>query len=725
MKNKHLIIVLCVILAISSALLYACDFGSSDDIETHHVDRDSNGICDLCGETIRCAHVDDNNDFLCDLCERHFHHDFNTDGKCDSCSITIGVCIHENNDGDYFCDKCGERVRDCEHEDANGDFICDKCTDHVHADKNTDGKCDGCGEVIGECSHVNEDGDDFCDKCGGRLKACEHIDVDMDCACDKCGEHVHADKNTDGKCDGCGEVIGECSHEDTNTDGKCDKCGKIVGECAHVDLNADDICDKCDARLDVACVHIDLDDNGYCDKCEESVIVTINFYAINDIHGTLGKTSSNKGVGGLTYYLNSKKQTENTVVLSSGDTWQGSTESNNTKGALATEWLNYIDCESMTLGNHEFDWSTDKIKQNATLAEFPLLAINVYERATNQQVSYCSSSVVVERDGVKIGIIGAIGDCYSSISSSMCKDVYFKVGSELTALVKAESERLRTEEKVDFVVYSLHDGYDSSNNGNVSSISDSAMSAYYDAVLSDGYVDLVFEAHTHQRYVLTDSHGVYHLQGGGYNKGISYAGVSVNVANDNTSVDEAKFISYSTYANGQEDDIIDELSEKYKDQIGNPDSVLGYNSTKRYSDTLEQTVAELYYKKGVEQWGATYDIVLGGGFLKTRTPYNLDAGNVTMRTLQALFPFDNKIVLCSISGKDLKSKYFSLPNNYSIYYEDYGTQVKNSLVDGKTYYIVTDTYSSDYHKLMVVSSLGDDVFARDLLADYISAGGYS
>lgn len=159
--------------------------------------------------------------------------------------------------------------------------------------------------------------------------------------------------------------------------------------------------------------------------------------------------------------------------------WQGSSESNNTKGKLATEWLNYIDCASMTLGNHEFDWSTEKIKTNAQLADFPFLAINVYDRTTNKRVEYCDSSVVVEFGDAKIGIIGAIGDCYSSISSSMCADVYFKTGSELTTLVKQEANKLRTQ-GVDYIVYSLHDG------GDQGSYMD-----WYDTSLSNGYVDIV------------------------------------------------------------------------------------------------------------------------------------------------------------------------------------------------------------------------------------------
>lgn len=213
------------------------------------------------------------------------------------------------------------------------------------------------------------------------------------------------------------EVKQACSHQDADSNGYCDKCGAVMpSECDHTDKNDDEV----------------------CDVCGRSVIVSFNLFAINDLHGMYCDSAGQPGVDELTTYLKNYQSSSNTIVLSSGDMWQGSSESNNTKGKLATEWLNYIDCASMTLGNHEFDWSTEKIKANAQLADFPFLAINVYDRTTNKRVEYCDSSVVVEFGDAKIGIIGAIGDCYSSISSSMCADVYFKTGSELTTLVKQE-----------------------------------------------------------------------------------------------------------------------------------------------------------------------------------------------------------------------------------------------------------------------------------------------
>lgn len=496
-----------------------------------------------------------------------------------------------------------------------------------------------------------------------------------------------------------------------------------VEGCHHVDANVDFVCDKCYRDMDGDCVHIDKNDDGKCDLCKTSVLVDIDFYAINDLHGMYVATETQPGVAGLTTYLNEKKNEGNTVVLASGDMWQGSTESNNTKGKLATEWLNYIGCESMTLGNHEFDWTTEKIRTNAAIAEFPILAINVYEHATNARASYCQPSVMIKRDGAKIGIIGAIGDCYSSISASVCRDVYFKTGTELTSLIKAESEKLK-KQGADYIVLSIHSGY-SKSGFDMKTVSDNEMH-WYDSSLSNGYIDVVFEAHTHRSYMLVDKYGVKHIQAGGYNKGISHADVCVNFANGKNST-SVNIVDNDVYAQYEEDGIVDSLLEKYKAEIGNPDEVVGYNADYRSSEQLRNYMAQAYMQKGQSVWGDRYDIVLAGGYIKARTPGYLPAGNVTVKQIQTLFPFDNEMHLCAISGYDLVSRYFD-NDDYVFTVSEYGESVREKLKSGvdlnKTYYIVTDSYNTDYgpNNLTMVETLGKSTYPRDCLIEYIKAG---
>ncbi len=471
--------------------------------------------------------------------------------------------------------------------------------------------------------------------------------------------------------------------------------------CAHADSNFDDICDLCGKSM--------------------STTVTLDLLAINDLHGKFLDSDTQPGVEELTSYLLSYGS--DALLLASGDIWQGSSESNLTQGQLMTDWMNSLDFAAMTLGNHEFDWGEGFIEANAELAEFPFLAINIYDRETDQLVSYCQPSVLVERSGVQIGIIGAIGDCYSSISSDKTQDIYFKTGDQLTQLVKEEAQSLR-DQGADIIIYSLHDGYEK-NMSSEGTVSSSALSSYYDTSLSDGFVDIVFEGHIHKQYVFTDEYGVYHLQGGGENSGISHAQITYDIRNESIVQVDAQFVSSDVYDDQEPHPSIDTLLDKYQEQLAPGQEILGTNGQYREGDELRQLIAQLYYEAGQEAWGTEYDIVLGGGFLSIRSPWNLAAGDVSYGTLQALFPFDNPLVLCSIKGSDLLRNFLTERENYYVHLEDYGYQVWDNIDPQGIYYIVTDTYCSSYapNKLTVVAEYTPGVYARDLLADYIRNGG--
>ncbi len=455
--------------------------------------------------------------------------------------------------------------------------------------------------------------------------------------------------------------------------------------------------------------HADENNDGKCDDCGNSVLVTLDFFALNDLHGKFADTDTQPGVDELsTHIKQTRAKNANTIVLSSGDMWQGSAESNATKGAIVTEWMNEMAFSAMTLGNHEYDWGEEYIEKNAALAQFPFLAINVYDRQTNRRVDYCQPSVLVEKSGARIGIIGAIGDCYSSISASFTKDVTFKTGKELSALVQAEAKRLREEEGADYIVYSLHDG-----------------ESGYDNSLSNGYVDLVFEGHTHQSYVKKDSYGVYHLQNGGDNDGVSHAQVTVNYANEKSEVKSATFLSTNSYAHLEGDSVVDSLMEKYAEEIALTTKVLGENDRVRGEEEILTACAKLYYEAGIEKWGDSYDVVLGGAFMSLRAPYKLHAGTVVYGDLMSILPFDNKLVLCSILGWDLREKFLETTNeDYYIYCGAYYAEIKENIRGDQRYYIVTDTYTSDYrhNNLTVVEYYDDTTFPRDLYAKYIEGG---
>ena len=473
--------------------------------------------------------------------------------------------------------------------------------------------------------------------------------------------------------------------------------------------------------------HTDADDNGLCDSCGASVIIVLDIFAINDLHGKIFDSASQGGVDEMTTYLkNAYKNEDNVLILSSGDMWQGSSEANLTRGFIVTEWMNELDFVSMTIGNHEFDWGEEYIAANAEIAEFPFLAINIYDKDTNKPADYCKPSVIVERGGAKIGIIGAVGDCHSSISGEFSDGFYFKVGNELTNLVISEAKRLR-QAGADFIIYSVHDGHGSSKTG-IGTITDSQLSEYYDPILSEGYVDIAFEGHTHRSYTLIDGDGVYHLQNGGDNSGISHAEAYINFANGNSTVSNAEYIPSSVYNSLPDDPIVDELAKKYEEQLSEASRALGVNSSYRDRNELRQLMSSLYLDAGLETFSEDYDIVLGGGFFSVRSPGYLAAGEVTFSQVQMIFPFENTLVLCSVKGSDLLNRFINTTNtNYFVSYSEYGKKLKDQIDPNGTYYIITDTYSSNYapNRLTEIKRYTEGVYSYNLLADYIEAGGLS
>lgn len=460
---------------------------------------------------------------------------------------------------------------------------------------------------------------------------------------------------------------------------------------------------------DPCSTHTDDDDNGLCDACNENLLVMLDFYAFNDLHGKFCDTATQPGVDELgTYFQQRAESDDNIILLSTGDMWQGTAESSLMKGKILVEWMNTLGFVGMTLGNHEFDWGEEPIRNNLEIAEFPFLAINVYHKDTGKLADYCTPSVMIERDGIQIGIIGAIGDCYSSISSDMVENVTFKVGKELTALVKAESTRLR-ELGADVIVYSLHDGQGSTT--------------YYDKSLSDGYVDVVFEGHTHKSYKTVDVFGVYHLQGGGENQGLSHVEMAVNSVTGTKQVTDASVVTNREYQDLSDHAQTEALEDKYSELIDFAYAELGTVSTFMSDSEVEDYVAQLYLEAGLKKWGDKYDIVLAGGFLKTRAPYDLSAGKKTYADIFSLLPFDNQLVLCSVSGSKLKSKFMgSSSSDYHVALSDYGAGL--NVVNDAKYYVVVDTYTALYapNGLTAVEYFDETTFARDLMAEAIREG---
>ncbi|MEN6462576.1 MAG: S-layer homology domain-containing protein, partial [Syntrophomonas sp.] len=168
-------------------------------------------------------------------------------------------------------------------------------------------------------------------------------------------------------------------------------------------------------------------------------LVSLDILTVNDFHGALLEDNKNPGAAKLATWLKDQKAAnpEGTLILSAGDMSQGSIDSNLSYGKTVIEAMNEIGFDAMAVGNHEFDWGLDCLKNQAAWAKFPILTANITDKKTGHGLEGTKPWIIVERKGVKIGIIGVTTEETTDQASpkviSACK--IDKPGEIITRLV--------------------------------------------------------------------------------------------------------------------------------------------------------------------------------------------------------------------------------------------------------------------------------------------------
>ncbi|QIB26950.1 5'-nucleotidase C-terminal domain-containing protein [Caloranaerobacter azorensis] len=136
-----------------------------------------------------------------------------------------------------------------------------------------------------------------------------------------------------------------------------------------------------------------------------STIKRIDILTSNDFHGKLEggyEAGAAKFAAYMQYYKNMNP--EGTIILNAGDAFQGTPMSNLLRGKPVVEMMNMIGFDAMTVGNHEFDWGIETILDTLKNANFEFIVANIYENG--KPVNWAKPYTIIEKNGVKIGIIG-------------------------------------------------------------------------------------------------------------------------------------------------------------------------------------------------------------------------------------------------------------------------------------------------------------------------------
>ncbi|MDJ0813920.1 MAG: bifunctional UDP-sugar hydrolase/5'-nucleotidase [Woeseiaceae bacterium] len=158
------------------------------------------------------------------------------------------------------------------------------------------------------------------------------------------------------------------------------------------------------------------------------------------------------GIAEMTTLINDIRETQpNVFLFDSGDIFTGAL-AKLTEGRLAFELMITMGYDAMAIGNHEFEYGHEIFAWQKNRAPFPVLGANFFYRDTDHP--YAQAHAVIERDGIRIGVIGIMGqDAVSAIIPSFIAPLDVTVPA---AAVQRSVDELRNE--VDLVVLLTHQG---------------------------------------------------------------------------------------------------------------------------------------------------------------------------------------------------------------------------------------------------------------------------
>lgn len=145
--------------------------------------------------------------------------------------------------------------------------------------------------------------------------------------------------------------------------------------------------------------------------------VQITILGTTDLHGNINPIDyytnkpDNRGIAKVaTMIKRIRKEQPNVVLIDSGDTIQGSPlesfhgRKNNAPPDPMMLVMNSLNYDSMTVGNHEYNFGLKVLEKARGEAKFPWLSANTYD--IGKQQTHYKPYIIKEVAGVKIGILG-------------------------------------------------------------------------------------------------------------------------------------------------------------------------------------------------------------------------------------------------------------------------------------------------------------------------------
>ncbi len=146
---------------------------------------------------------------------------------------------------------------------------------------------------------------------------------------------------------------------------------------------------------------------------------------------------------------------EEVLLVDVGDFFQGTPIGSKTQGTSVMEYFNAIGYDLGVPGNHDFDMGRDNCERLVGLSDFPWVCANLHEKSTGKCVDWVVPTLMLEFQGVKIGVVGIITP--STASMSFPQNIEGLEFLPMAETVEKYRDRL-LKDGADLVFLAIHEG---------------------------------------------------------------------------------------------------------------------------------------------------------------------------------------------------------------------------------------------------------------------------
>ena len=332
-----------------------------------------------------------------------------------------------------------------------------------------------------------------------------------------------------------------------------------------------------------------------------------------------------------TFIDNIKNDNKNVIVMHAGDTITGSVFSIVYQGMDEVELMNDIGVQVSALGNHEFDFGIDQLNNIISNRNFPTIACNVKVIATGE--NYVLPYIVTNINGVNTAIVGVLQSEKMNITQGLD---YIDIEEEVSSLKNLLKE-IPLNTTNDVTILLSHAGFDIDKK-----IAQEIPNTF----------NIIVGGHTHtvlEKPVIIGKTSI--VQAGEYGEYIGtidiifkngkYAYPDYKLIRLDETIEEDKTILAKI------DEMQSQVDKEFNIEIASLPYALTDENVRNKSTALGNFVSDI-----VASSQNSIDIALiNSGSLRGQLP----GGKVTLGNIYEFFPFDNLIILTTLSGKDLKN----------------------------------------------------------------------